>query len=187
MIKTDADSPVGAASVFIGMGSNMGDRLLELQAGVAALTAHPGIAILALSGVYESTFVGPGDPQADYLNACAAVSTDLPPADLLMVLKRIEESRGRTGDTHMRPRTLDLDILLYDDRAIAEPDLVIPHPRLEQRAFVLEPLAELDPDLRLPDSGQTAGQRCAMIRDAEGRTAHRRHEFLLSAMVVEEK
>jgi 2-amino-4-hydroxy-6-hydroxymethyldihydropteridine diphosphokinase len=172
--------------VHIGLGSNLGDRIAELQAGVTAMASHPRIEIRALSGVFESAYVGPGEAQPDYLNACAAVVTDLEPAALLAVLKGIEQDRGRASRTHMRPRTLDLDILLYGDLRMSEPDLEIPHPRLEERAFVLDPLAELDPDLVLPDSGQTVAQRCAMIHSTEGRITNRRSDFVLSAMAVEE-
>jgi len=172
--------------VYIGLGSNLGDRIAELRAGVAAMAAHPRIEVRALSGVFESAYVGPGEAQLDYLNACAAVATDLTPAALLAALKGIEQDRGRGGLTHMRPRTLDLDILLYGDLRVSETDLEIPHPRLAERAFVLAPLAELDPGLVLPDSGQTVARRCAMILSAEGRIANRRPEFVLSAMAVEE-
>jgi len=174
-------------TVYIGLGSNLGDRLAELRAGVMALADHPRIVIRALSGVFESAYVGPGETQPDYLNACAAVATDLAPTALLATIKGIERDRGRGGQTHMQPRTLDLDILLYGDLRVSEPDLDIPHPRLAERAFVLEPLAELDPDIVLPDSGQTVSRRCAMIRAVEGRHANRRSELMLSAMAVEEK
>jgi len=169
------------ARVFIGLGSNLGDRLAELHAGVAALAAHPRIETLAVSGVYESDYVGPGGPQAAYLNACVCVATALGPRELLAVAKGIERDRGRTGETHLKPRTLDLDILLYGDLVLRGSDLAIPHPRLAARAFVLEPLAELDAALILPDSRQTVGRLCAMIRAAHGRTARRRPELLLSA------
>ncbi|MBU0743200.1 2-amino-4-hydroxy-6-hydroxymethyldihydropteridine diphosphokinase [bacterium] len=169
---------------FVGLGSNLGDRLAELRAGLAALASHPRIETLAVSGVYESDYVGPGGPQAAYLNACACLLTELRPQALLAALKLIERGRGRTGETHMRPRALDLDILLYGDLVWREPDLTIPHARLIERAFVLEPLAELDAALILPDSGQTVGRLCAMIRAAHGRTAHRRPELLLSTVAA---
>ena len=172
--------------VFIGLGGNLGDRLGELRAGFAALAAHPRIEVLAASGIYESDYIGPGEPQAAYFNACVCVATDLGPHELLAALKRIERGRGRIGVTHMRPRSLDLDILLYGDRVVREPDLVIPHPRLAERAFVLEPLAELDAALIPPDSEQTVGRLCAMIRAAHGRTVRRRSEPLLSAVAIAE-
>jgi 2-amino-4-hydroxy-6-hydroxymethyldihydropteridine diphosphokinase len=180
------ETAAATTTAHIGLGSNLGDRLAELRAGVAALAAHPRIALRAASGVYESAYVGPGGPQGDYLNACVRVETDLAPRDLLAALKRIERARGRTGETHMRPRTLDLDILLFGDAVLREPDLGIPHPRLAERSFVLEPLAELDPALRLPDSGQTVGWLCAMMRAAEGRTARRRPESLLATLAAAE-
>lgn len=173
-------------TVYVALGSNLGDRAAELRAGLAALAAHPQIAVQEISSVWESAYVGPGDAQPDYLNACARVATDLEPRALLAALKAIERARGRTGETHLRPRTLDLDILLWGAQHVDAPELEIPHPRLGERAFVLEPLAELDPELVPPDWGQTVADRCAMIRAAEGRTAHPRPEIVLSPTAVEE-
>jgi len=180
------DGPARDVTTYLGLGGNLGDRLAELRAGLAAVAAHPRMAVRAVSGVYESAYVGPGEAQCDYLNACVRVETDLSPRELLAAIQGIERARGRAADSHMKPRRLDLDILLYGSVVLREPGLEIPHPRLAGRAFVLEPLAELDPGLILPDSGQTVAQLCAMIRAAEGRTARRRPETLLSALAAVE-
>ena len=180
--RTEEGPP--AASAVIGLGGNQGDRLAELRAGIAALDAHPGIEVLETSGVYESEYVGPGPDQPPYLNACAVVATRLAPRALLAALKGMERARGRDGETHMRPRTLDLDILLYGDLVMRTRDLEIPHPRLSERAFVLEPLAELGAGRRVPDSGQTVGDLCAMIRAADGRVARRRPDATLSPVTA---
>ncbi len=183
----DAPAETGRpAEVHIALGSNLGDRAAELRAGLAALDAHPRIEVRAVSSVWESAYVGPGGAQPDYLNACAILRTDLAPGELLAALKAVERGRGRVGETHMRPRALDLDILVWGARRVETPDLVVPHPRLRERAFVLEPLAEIAPELAPPDWGQTVARRCAMIRAAEGCTAHRRPEIVLSSTAAEE-
>jgi 2-amino-4-hydroxy-6-hydroxymethyldihydropteridine diphosphokinase len=158
----------GEATVALGLGSNLGDRLTSLRRGWAAVCALAGVRPLDRSGIWETAYVGPGGPQPPYLNACARIATSLEPRELLAALQRIERDCGRPPATHLQPRPLDLDILLFGDRLVREPDLVIPHPRLRDRAFVLEPLAELDPELILPDSGLTVGAVRAIIRAAGG-------------------
>jgi 2-amino-4-hydroxy-6-hydroxymethyldihydropteridine diphosphokinase len=158
----------GETTAVLGLGSNLGDRLAALRRGWAALSALPGVRPLDRSGIWETAYVGPGGEQPPYLNACARIATTLAPRDLLAALQRIERDCGRLPDTHLQPRPLDLDILLYGDLVADEPGLAIPHPRLRERAFVLEPLAELDPGLVLPDSGLTVGSVRAIIRAAGG-------------------
>jgi 2-amino-4-hydroxy-6-hydroxymethyldihydropteridine diphosphokinase len=135
---------------FLGLGSNLGDRLAMLQAAVDDLQDEPGLRVTASSRVWETTPVG-GPPQPDYLNAAVRVETDLSARDLLDVARRIETRRGRVRTERWGARSLDIDVLLYDDAQIDEPDLVVPHPRMAQRAFVLLPLFELEPDPVLPD------------------------------------
>ena len=135
---------------FLGLGSNLGDRLANLQAAVDALQMEPGLRVTASSRVWETTPVG-GPPQPDYLNAVIRVETDLSARDLLDVARRVEARLGRVRKERWGARTLDVDILLFDEEEIDEPDLVIPHPRIAQRAFVLLPLLELEPDPVLPD------------------------------------
>jgi len=135
---------------FLGLGSNLGDRLANLQAAVDALQTEPGLRIAASSRVWETTPVG-GPPQPDYLNAVVRVEADLSARDLLDLARRVEARLGRVRKERWGARTIDVDILLYDDEEIDEPDLIVPHPRLSERAFVVLPLLELDPDPVLPD------------------------------------
>jgi len=169
---TDGPVPAGPSggvtTATLGLGGNLGDRLAMLRRGWAAVSALPGVRPLDRSGIWETAYVGPGGPQPPYLNACARVATTMSPRDLLAALQRIERECGRPPGTHLQPRLLDLDLLLYGDLVVAEPGLVIPHPRLRERAFVLEPLAQLAPDLVLPDSGLTVAAVRAIIRAAGG-------------------
>jgi 2-amino-4-hydroxy-6-hydroxymethyldihydropteridine diphosphokinase len=135
---------------FLGLGSNLGDRLANLQAAVDALQEEPGLRVAASSRVWETTPMG-GPPQPDYLNAVVRIETDLSARDLLDVARRVEVRLGRIRKERWGARTIDVDVLLHDDEQIDEPDLVVPHPRMTQRAFVLLPLLELEPDPVLPD------------------------------------
>jgi 2-amino-4-hydroxy-6-hydroxymethyldihydropteridine diphosphokinase len=143
---------------FLGLGSNLGDRLANLQAAADALQAEPGLWVRVSSRVWETTPVG-GPPQPDYLNAVIRVETDLSARDLLDVARRVEARLGRVRKERWGARTLDVDILLYDEEQIDEPDLVVPHPRMKQRAFVLLPLLELEPDPVLPDGTRLKDER----------------------------
>jgi len=133
---------------FLGIGTNLGDRLANLQRAVDILAATPGVRFVRSSRVYETDPVGP--PQPDFLNIVVEVETDLTARDLLGVVARIEAELHRVRLEHWGPRTIDVDILTLDDETIDEPDLVVPHPRMHQRAFVLLPLLELDADPMLP-------------------------------------
>lgn len=155
------------AAAWIGLGGNVGDSRAHLRAGLFSLATHPEIEVRDVSSLYLTRYVGPG-AQDDYLNACVGIVTTLPPRVLLMVLKLVEQRRGREPGSHMEPRPLDMDILVYGDLVAADPVLTLPHPRLAERAFALEPLAEIAPDLVLPDSGLTAGSACERIRSRGG-------------------
>ncbi len=163
----------------IGLGGNQGDRLGHLRAGIRALADHPDLELVAFSGVWETEYVGPG-AQDPYLNACAVLRTALGPAALVAALKGIEAARGRAPDGHMRPRPLDLDLLLHGDFAGCDGPVTVPHPRARERAFVLEPLAEVAPDARFPDSGETVADACANIRRKSGPWLRRRAELSLA-------
>ena len=153
-----------ATTAYLGLGSNLGDRLGNLQAAVDGLDEAAGVRVMASSRVWETAPVGP--PQPDYLNAVLRVETELPPADLLAACRRVEHDLGRVRRERWGARTIDVDVLLYDARTVDEPDLVVPHPRLTERAFVVLPLLELDPDPVLPD-----GRRVRDIRlDTNGVT-----------------
>jgi 2-amino-4-hydroxy-6-hydroxymethyldihydropteridine diphosphokinase len=146
-----------AAAAYLALGSNLGDRLSTLQRAVDLLDAKPGIAVRRSSRVYETEPVGP--PQPDYLNAVIEVRTDLGPRELLEACLDVEAELGRVRGERWGPRTLDVDLLTYEDRSVDEPGLVVPHPRMHERAFVLVPLLELDPDPVLPDGRSLGGLR----------------------------
>lgn len=126
---------------YLGIGSNLGDRLEYLQRAVDGLAATSGIDVVAVSAVYETDPVGPQQP--DYLNAVVAVDTTLSPRALLGACQRQEAEAERVRDVRWGPRTLDVDVVLYGDETVDEPDLQIPHPRWRERDFVLAPLADL--------------------------------------------
>jgi 2-amino-4-hydroxy-6-hydroxymethyldihydropteridine diphosphokinase len=135
--------------IYLGLGSNLGDRLANLTAAVRELEQH-GVRSLKSSRVYETDPVG-GPPQPDYLNAVVEVATDLEPRDLLRACLEVESELGRERGERWGPRTIDIDLLSYGDREIDEPDLIVPHPRMHERAFVMAPLLELDADPPLPE------------------------------------
>ncbi len=138
------------ARAYIGLGSNLGDREAALWGALMLL----GEDVVAVSSFRETDPVGYLD-QPRFLNAAAALETELDPRALLERLLEVERELGRTRDgPRFGPRTIDLDLLLYGDRVIDEPGLVVPHPRLAERRFALEPLAELDPDLVVPGLGR---------------------------------
>ena len=130
---------------FLGIGTNLGDRLAFLQGAVDGLAVTPGIQVVGVSPVYETDPVG-GPEQPDYLNAVVAVETSLGPHELLAECQRLEQEAHRVRGERWGPRTLDVDVLLHGDERVDTPDLVVPHPRAAERAFVLVPLADLAPD-----------------------------------------
>jgi 2-amino-4-hydroxy-6-hydroxymethyldihydropteridine diphosphokinase len=129
---------------YIGIGSNLGDREGTLRSAVESLAAAPGVEVVAVSTFRETAPVGPIVDQPPFLNGAIALDTTLAARELLELLLRIEADHGRTREgLQGGPRTLDLDLLIHGDERIDEPGLTIPHPRLPERPFVLEPLAEL--------------------------------------------
>jgi 2-amino-4-hydroxy-6-hydroxymethyldihydropteridine diphosphokinase len=138
-------------AVYIALGANLGDRRANLAEALRRM--EPDINVEAVSALYESPPQPPAPPPA-YLNAACRVTTQLEPRELLAYLKRIEREMGRQTTERWAPRPIDLDIALYDDRIIDEGDLVIPHPRIAERAFVLRPLLDLDPNLTHPVTGE---------------------------------
>lgn len=153
----------------IGLGSNLGDRHAHLAAAFDALAAAPATHLLARSSVRETAPVGP-IAQGPFLNAVALIETSLPPRELLSRLHAIERSRGRDRAREQRwgPRTLDLDILLYDNLILDQPGLTIPHPRLHERRFVLEPLAEVWPDAIVPPLRRSVADLLAALPASVG-------------------
>ena len=127
---------------YIGLGSNLDDPLAQLQRATSALANLPQTLLAAASNVYRSRAIGPGI-QPDYLNAAAVLNTDLEPLTLLCALQAIENAQGRERHQRWGARTLDLDLLAYDDLVLDTPELTLPHPRISERDFVLYPLAEI--------------------------------------------
>ncbi|MFJ2460474.1 2-amino-4-hydroxy-6-hydroxymethyldihydropteridine diphosphokinase [Pseudomonas neuropathica] len=145
--------------IYIGMGSNLADPAEQLRSAVEALGQLPQTTLAGVSAFYQSDSLLPGQPR--YTNAVAALDSDLAPLDLLDALQAIENDQGRERLERWGPRTLDLDILLFGDRLIDEPRLKVPHYQIQERAFVLYPLAELAPqDMRLAD-GRTLSELLA--------------------------
>ena len=145
-------------TAYLGLGANLGDRLANLQRAVELLAEVSGLRVARSSRVYETEPVG-GPEQPEYLNAVVEVETDLAPRDLLEACLSVETRMGRVRAEPWGPRTIDVDVLTYGDETIDEPDLVIPHPRMHERGFVLVPLAELTADPSLPGELRLASLR----------------------------
>lgn len=135
---------------YIGLGSNLGDPLENLRRAVSRLESSDSIRSITCSSVYRSRPVGYLD-QPDFLNAVVRVLTDLDPIDLLLLCRSIESALGRKRKERWGPRTMDLDILLFEGEEVLTEELTIPHPRMAERGFVLLPLLEVEPDARFPD------------------------------------
>jgi 2-amino-4-hydroxy-6-hydroxymethyldihydropteridine diphosphokinase len=153
----DADTLTGEMRPIrraaLALGSNLGDRLDYLQAAVDALTESPEIIAVAVSPVYETEPVGGPEEQPMFLNAVLVVDTTLSARSLLERAHAVEDAFGRTHEEQWGPRTLDVDVLAVGDRVVVEADLAVPHPRLADRAFVLTPWADVDPDFEVPGVG----------------------------------
>lgn len=134
---------------YLALGSNLGSRRLALARAIEGLRRLPGTRICGISHLYETSYQGTGQ-QRPYLNACLVLETSLSPGSLLEAGQEMERLAGRQLDGHMKPRPLDVDLLLVDDLRLNEARLSLPHPRMHERRFVLQPLADLAPDLRLP-------------------------------------
>ena len=140
------------ATAYVALGANLNDPRAAIERAVASLAALTTTSALRTSSLYRSASVGAVGP--DYLNAVAELRTLLSPFELLAALQRIEDDHGRTRSYRNAPRTLDLDLLLYDDLVLATPTLTVPHPRLHERAFVLVPLTEVAPRVVIPGRGR---------------------------------
>jgi 2-amino-4-hydroxy-6-hydroxymethyldihydropteridine diphosphokinase len=159
---------VAPVTAYVGLGANLGDTRATLAAALRELAALPGCSGLRASSIWRTAPVDSSGP--DYLNAVAVLQTTLAPPDLLDALQAIEQRHGRERPYINAPRTLDLDLLLHGDAVIDTPRLTLPHPRLHQRAFVLQPLLELAPALHAPGLGPldahlgaTAGQQAQRL------------------------
>lgn len=162
------------SSVFLGLGSNVGDRENNLDLAVQRLSENADIELRQVSSYYETAPVGYLE-QGDFLNAVVEIATDLEPEELLKVTKGIEEDLKRERPFRFAPRTIDVDILLFENETRDAPHLRIPHPELLNRAFVLVPLAELAPDLMHP-SGQTITRLLARLPQDEVHAGVRKYE-----------
>ena len=149
------------AEAFIGLGSNLSgesqgthrDPKQQIHYALKKISQHPEITILGISSLYQTTAIGPGN-QPDYINAAAMIETSLEPNVLLDFMQLIEHQQGRVREQHWGARTLDLDLLIYDQLMKSTTELTLPHPRAYERAFVLAPLADLDADLIIPNHGK---------------------------------
>ena len=154
-----------AVFAAIGLGSNLGDREANLAFGRAEIARH-GFFPTGESSIYETDPVGPVQDQGTFLNQVIIGETELPPLALLAICLHIERERGRKRTLRWGPRTLDLDLLLYGDTPVNEPGLVVPHPHLKSRGFVLTPLAEIAPEQILPGDGRTIAECLAALSPA---------------------
>ncbi len=152
-----------ARTAYIALGANLGDRAATISRAIGLLNETPGATVAAVSSLHETaalTRVGVDPESPAYINACAAIESTLSPRELLYALLEIERRLGRTRTPGERwaPRTIDLDLLLFGGSVIDEPGLVVPHPRMHERRFVLEPLAEIAPDAVHPALGVTIAE-----------------------------
>ena len=146
---------------YVGLGANLGPREVTLLRAVDLLAAADGVEIVSVSQLRETDPVGVVD-QPPFLNGAVAIDTTLAPRELLDVLLETERALGRVRAEPWGPRTIDLDLLVYGDEVVDEPGLRVPHPRLGERRFALEPLADLDPALEIPGLGSVAAARAAL-------------------------
>ncbi|MGK5551153.1 2-amino-4-hydroxy-6-hydroxymethyldihydropteridine diphosphokinase [Actinomadura kijaniata] len=172
-----------AHRVVLSLGSNLGDRLENLQDAVDALFDAPGLDFVALSPVYETApYAPPGEDlpeQGDYLNVVLVADTRLPPENLLERVLNIENSMRRVREVRWGPRTLDIDIVAFGNVTSDDPDLTLPHPRAHQRAFVLVPWADIEPDVLLPGHGRVGDLAEARLAEDGPDVVRRRDDLTL--------
>lgn len=157
-------------TAYVALGANLGDPVGQIETALEDLTKLSGTRVIQRSGLYASKPAGYAD-QPDYVNAVAKLDTGLTPRELLTSLLDIELRHGRRRTFRNSPRTLDLDILLYDDLCLDEPGLHVPHPRMHERAFVLLPMNEISPDVILPGRGRIADLLAETAHDGVQRLA----------------
>lgn len=166
-----AQGDTGASIAYLALGSNLGGPASQLTSAVRDIARIPGTTLLRKSSLYQSPAWGSDFPQPDYLNAVVAVATTLSPLELWQATCRIEQARGRLRNGERNAaRTLDIDLLLYDNVSMHDEHLTLPHPRMHQRAFVLRPLADIAPDLDIPGHGHVS----QLLHAIDGAAATRR-------------
>jgi 2-amino-4-hydroxy-6-hydroxymethyldihydropteridine diphosphokinase len=156
-----------AATAYVGLGSNLGDRKRHLKEAIRKIESCHSISLVRASPLYLTKPVEVEEPQNDFLNAVIKIRTTLKPEPLLNFLKEIEKRFGRKVDSHLKPRNLDLDILLYDDLILQTETLTIPHPRLTLREFVLAPLLDIEPKLQNPVDGKSLNSYYQKLKGQE--------------------
>ena len=161
--------------VYLGLGSNLGDRLATLRQVRQTLHQTDDIQVTATSSIYQTSPVGGPSDQPDYLNGVLEISTTLEPLALMNICQSIEANFGRQREVHWGARTLDIDLLFYSDCVIDSKELQLPHPRLEERGFVLQPLCDLAAEMIHPQHGQTLTSLLAKISPLQG--VHRLNEL----------
>jgi 2-amino-4-hydroxy-6-hydroxymethyldihydropteridine diphosphokinase len=166
-----AVEPAGQETVAIGLGANLGDARATLAWAMQALAAHPAVRLQKVSSLYRTRPVDAEGP--DYLNAVALLTTSLEPQALLGLLQSLEQQAGRDRPYRHAPRTLDLDLLLYGQRVLSTHQLTLPHPRMHQRRFVLEPLAEVAPGLHVPGQAPVSSLRVTLEQQASDQAVER--------------
>ena len=165
MVAAARVDTASTSTVYSGIGSNLGQPLEQVRRARDALAGLPGTRLIGVSPFYRNPAIGPGE-QPEYVNAVAAIETRLGPHALLAALQAIETRQGRTrGAIRWQARTVDLDLLVYGDRAISDQRLTVPHPHIHERAFVLKPLLDIAPDLDVPGLGSVAS---LLARVADG-------------------
>lgn len=173
-----------AAIAYIGLGSNLGDREENLRRALEMMDGLPGTRVLRVSSLYRTEPVGVTD-QPEFLNLAVELETELEPKALLISLQKIEDDLGRVRQVRWGSRTIDLDIIYYGDRIVEEPKLEVPHPRANQRAFVLEPLAEIAPDLVDPVTGRSVKEMLEEL-DRKGQRVEKAGSIVRSTIIGEQ-
>ena len=172
--RAAAAQPPKPCRVVLALGSNLGDRMANLQGAVDALLYAPELSLVAISPVYETEPVG-GPAQPDYLNAVLIVATTRPATVILELAQGIEKAFRRSRETRWGPRTLDIDIIMCDKAVSDDPKLTLPHPRAHERAFVLAPWLDADPGAEIPGRGRVAD----LLTDATGARVQRRADVAI--------